>query len=318
MKQAIMFPGLGADYPEMVATFCLHHPEATNAIELTIEQGLQLATAYGLRDVQARRFLHTQLSIHALNLAWFTLQKNHLVPQAACGHSLGFYAAAVTANAISPVDALKILVAAFTNAWHEFSDNDKTDNSKKVAVVTGFIPLLETPLTSYAIEVLSVNNPTQWLLYGTRAEFDSYLEHAGDQIMRIDYFATALPFHSAAMNDICKAMEQEFSAMEFCDPHWPLLSHIGKTELITTAEQVRWHLLNQLRMPIDWPQLVAQLKALELDPILEVGPNRILTQMIRWVDKRINAKCVDIYRVKETTHAVVNSSSNTTAKVALA
>ena len=313
MKQAIMFPGLGADYPEMVATFCQHHPEAINAIELTIEQGLQLATAFGLHDVQARRFLHTQLSIHALNLAWFALQKNNLSPHASCGHSLGFYAAAVTAKAISPTDALKILVAAFANAWNQFSGNEK-----KVAVVTGFVPLLETPLTHYAIEVLSVNNPTQWLLYGTRSEFDAYIEQAGDRVMRIDYFATALPFHSAEMNDICQHMEQEFSAMEFCDPHWPLISHIGKTELITTAEQVRWHLLNQLRMPINWPQLVAQLKTLELDPILEIGPNRILTQMIRWVDKRINAKCVDIYRVKETTHAVVNSSSNTTAKVALA
>jgi [acyl-carrier-protein] S-malonyltransferase len=312
MKQAIMFPGLGADYPDMVATFCQHHPETTNAVELTIERGLQLATAFGLKDVKARKFLHTQLSIHALNLAWFSLQKN-LLPHAACGHSLGFYAAAVTANAISAEDALSILVAAFTRAWHQFSNTNK-----KVAVLTGFVPLLETPLTNYTIEVLSVNNPTQWLLYGAHSEFDAYLERAGDQVMRIDYFATALPFHSTEMKDICKTMEQEFCAMEFCAPRWPLISHIGKAELITTAEQVRWHLLNQLRLPIDWPQLVTQLKTLELDPILELGPNRILTQMIRWVDKRVKAKCVDIYRVKETTHAVVNSSTNTTAKVALA
>ncbi len=312
MKQAIMFPGLGADYPDMVATFCQHHPETTNAVELTIEQGLHLATAFGLKDVHARKFLHTQLSIHALNLAWFSLQKN-LLPLAACGHSLGFYAAAVTANAIRAEDALGILVAAFARAWHQFSDTHK-----KVAVLTGFVPLLETPLTNYAIEVLSVNNPTQWLLYGAPNEFEAYLEQAGDQVMRIDYFATALPFHSNEMKDICKTMEQEFCAMEFRDPRWPLISHIGKSTLITTAEQVRWHLLNQLRLPIDWPQLVAQLKTLELDSILELGPNRILTQMIRWVDKRMNAKCVDIYRVKETTHAVVNSSTNTTAKVALA
>lgn len=312
MKKAIMFPGLGADYPDMVATFCQHHPETAHAVDLTIEQGLQMATRLGLHDLQARNFLRTQLSIHALNLAWFSLQKD-LLPHAACGHSLGFYAAAVTANAVSAEDALRILVAAFTKAWHQFSGN-----SKKVAVLTGFVPLLETPLTSYAIEVLSVNNPTQWLLYGKPSEFNAYLEQAGDQVMRIDYFATALPFHSAEMKDICNTMEQEFRIMEFFDPRWPLVSHIGKTELITTAEQVRWHLLNQLRLPIDWPQLVIQLKALELDPILELGPNRILTQMIRWVDKRMNAKCVDIYRVKETTHAVVDSTTNTTAKVALA
>ena len=135
--------------------------------------------------------------------------------------------------------------------------------------------------------------------------------------MRIDYFATALPFHSSEMNEVCHTMEQEFCAMEFNNPRWPLISHIGKNELITSAEQVRWHLLHQLRLPIDWPHLVAQLKALELDPIVEIGPNRILSQMVRWVDKRINAKCVDIYRVKEATHAVVNNQGST-AKVSLA
>lgn len=314
MKLAVMFPGLGADYPGMVETFCEHHPEATAHINAVINQGLQLAADAGLRELPALEFLRIQLQIHALNLAWFDLKKESLVPVYAGGHSLGFYAAAVTAGAVSGEDALKILVNAFVIAWNKFSAIEK-----KVAVITGFVPLLETPLTNYPIEILSINNPTQWLLYGTQSDFDTYLSHAGDQVMRIDYFPTALPFHSAEMLQMCNDMECQFEAMEFQDPQWPLISHIGQKELINTARQVRWHLLNQLRLPIDWPQLVSQLKLLNVDRVIEIGPNRILTQMIRWVDKRMSAQCVDIYRVKESTHAVVNHpETSSSTKVALA
>ena len=313
MKQAVMFPGLGADYQGMVETFCEHHPDAIAEINSVVNQGLRLAVDLGLGDPQATTFLQTQLQIHAMNLAWFALKKKSIQPTYACGHSLGFYAAAVTAGAVSNKDALSILVNAFVIAWNKFSTSEK-----KVAVVTGFAPLLETPLTHYPIEILSINNPTQWLLYGTQLDFDAYLVQAGDQIMRIDYFSTALPFHSAEMLPMCRDMERKCETMEFLDPQWPLISHIGQTELISTAAQVRWHLLNQLRLPIDWPQLVAQLKSLDIERIIEIGPNRILTQMIRWVDKRVNAQCVDIYRVKESTHAIVNHSSTSITKVALA
>jgi malonyl CoA-acyl carrier protein transacylase len=89
--------------------------------------------------------------------------------------------------------------------------------------------------------------------------------------------------------------------------------------LINCAEQVRWHLLNQLCLPIDWPELVSQFKTLTIGRIIEIGPNRILTQMIRWIDKRVDVQCVDIYRVKESTHTVVNNPTTPSlTKVALA
>lgn len=314
MKHAIMFPGLGADYPGMVDTFCSYHPEIKTLVDSSIENGLQIANRLGLKDKQAQDFLRTQLHIHALNLVWFQLKKETLLPLYSCGHSLGFYAAAVTAKSVSENDALKILVNAFVMAWEKFSVNQR-----KVAVITGFYPLSETPIAQYSIEILSINNPTQWLLYGNQQDFDSYLSAADDQIMRIDYFPTALPFHSKEMIEVCQILNAKFSSMEFDDPQWPLISHIGQKELIKGAEQVRWHLLNQLCMPIDWPQLVYQLKAVAVDRIVEIGPNRILTQMIRWVDKRMDAQCVDIYRVKESTHAVVNHcTTSLETKVALA
>lgn len=307
MNHALMFPGLGADYPAMVETFCAQHPDLAMPIVSTINRGLTEAeSAGGLNHANALANLKNQLSIHALNLAWYELKRASLQPAFACGHSLGFYAAAVAAGAIAAQDALTILVHAFCMTWKHFFSQGDLGAQRRVAVITGFHALDHQAMQKQHIEILSINNPTQLLVCADQNKLDTFLSTHADAVMRIDYFPLALPFHSRAMLDVCLRLQRRFIDIPFYDPRFPLISHVvsdifpatekGQTALISSAEQVRWHMLHQLCLPINWPQVIDVLKTQNVGQLIEVGPNRILSQMVRWIDKKMAVQTLDCYR----------------------
>ena len=69
-----MFPGLGAEYPGMLAAFCKHYPWAESVIknwESSIDFPLLNYEPQSARDKELSR----QLQIHCLNLLWWKLAK---------------------------------------------------------------------------------------------------------------------------------------------------------------------------------------------------------------------------------------------------
>ncbi len=284
---AFMFPGVGASYPNMLEKFIQANPglveKATKLIDVGIShipQGLHLSD-------MARQELREQIEIFALSVAFTKASFLQYEPKYLCGHSLGFYAASVAANAVSEEVASQIMVAAFCCTYQEFSTSNEC-----LAVVTTYEPVDQAEVDEAGLETLSLNSQTQLLVYGLESNVEALRQNAAFEILRIDYLPTNLPFHSKKMTSVCDDLINQYGDLPITTPVIPLVSHISG-ELIKTSEEVRWHIFEQFKRPINWQQTICALKKLGVDTVIEVGPNRILRQISKWIDDSIEFKITD-------------------------
>jgi [acyl-carrier-protein] S-malonyltransferase len=290
--KVIMFPGLGATYPRMVEKFLLAHPQDAALLASWAQAvGVPLGGDIPADRREAER--QNQMEIHALNLLWWRHSELEARDAAVCGHSLGYYAALVAAGVIDEASSFRLIDAVFTAAWRAFAGRDET-----IFVVTAkkdydFASLLH----ELGVEVLSENNAMQRVLYGTREQHAQVRERMNGQLLTSGEIGTTVPFHARCMRELCGELAQVIAALGIvAGPiKAPLWSHITARP-IPTGEQALALVLDQLHRPVRWHQLVEALIQAGRYEFSEVGPNRVLSQCVRWISSRLDVRFVDHLR----------------------
>jgi len=281
VRTALMFPGIGAHYQDMIKKFVESNPLLRSRVEGLQEMGISyISKDFGLKEIASAQ-LQEQIDIFALSLVIYEQRINSLSPSFLCGHSLGFYAAGVAAGAFSEDVALEIMVNAFCLTHEAFAGSTQC-----LAVITAYEPIDCNSLGDAGLEVLSLNSLTQVLVYGFKEKVELLRENASHKLIRIDYLSENLPFHSKSMREVCTELRSKCEHLEMSPPIFPLISHITG-EVVETAEEVHWHVFGQLERPINWLETILKLKALDVSKIIEVGPNRVLRQFSKWIDSSI-------------------------------
>jgi [acyl-carrier-protein] S-malonyltransferase len=295
MHSMYMFPGLGADYPGMLGRFTERHSWADALLARWGElAGIRLNDADP--DTSREQEMLRQFRIHAMNLLWWrAVRPEPGADYGCCGHSLGFYAALVAAGALSEESSFLWLKEIFAAGWAEFADNPD-----RIAVVTTHAPLEPQAIArEFALEVLAVNGPCQILAYGAAPALDGLcrsLESAGSLLRRADLPAR-IPFHSRAMAPVCERVAARAAALGLSvgEPGHALWSHLTG-ERIGTARDALATLVEQPRRPVLWQTLIENLSAERYDEFVEVGPSRVLSQLVRWNDPATPVRYVDNLR----------------------
>src|SRR5262249_5581141 len=109
-----MFPGQGAEYPRMAAELFAAEPAfrrpAEECADLLAAEGIDLRAILATGPDPADGALPAQVSLFACEYAIArALQEWGIEPAALIGHSLGEYAAAALAGALSLADALRLI-----------------------------------------------------------------------------------------------------------------------------------------------------------------------------------------------------------------
>jgi [acyl-carrier-protein] S-malonyltransferase len=280
MASCYMFPGLGADYPGMIEKFRAHHPWSERLMADWSEiVGCDLATEHGATD-RERENLH-QLRIHALNLLWWRVvrQSGTDTDYGCCGHSLGFYAAAVAAGSLTEDMSFRWLQAMFNLAWDEFAEN-----TGKLAVITTNAPVGSHSLAHhYSVEVLAINSVYQIVVYGGEQDIERLCHGLGGALIRRDDIDARIPFHSISMWRVAETVAARAAdlGLTVAAPSQTLWSHITG-ERLPSAEQVFATLTRQPCQTVLWQQLVRNLGLERYREFVEVGPSRVLSQIARW------------------------------------
>lgn len=297
----IMFPGMGAQYAGMMSKFIKACPEQETLINQVIDERAiyGFCTRLGLVPDAIFDELKVQLSIHALNLAWWERTKSKFSDPVFCGHSLGLYAALVAAGYLSVEDSRNLIIEVFLTAWKQFSQNEK-----RTCVATTFKPIDQSILVKCGIEAIALNNYSQTLIYADEDAIQQWVKGNGENILGVKWMDNRVPFHSCEMGEACLSIEQQFiDDLDFEltkeGGRGRVFSHIEAREILDEGD-VRWHLAHQLRLPVRWLDMIEALAAEGPTEFVEVGPGRILSQMVRWIDKSIKARAVDSH--KETNH----------------
>ncbi|MCC7544817.1 MAG: ACP S-malonyltransferase [Aquabacterium sp.] len=216
--------------------------------------------------------------------AW--LAETGLQPAVVAGHSLGEYAALVAAGSLTLKDALP-LVRFRAQAMQE-----------AVPVgVGGMAAILGMDAegvragcaqaaaeTGQAVEAVNFNDPKQTVIAGTKAAVEKaceLLKAAGAK--RALPLPVSAPFHSSLMKPAADRLRDKLAATTFAVPSIAVINNIDVAEA-TLPDAIRDALYRQAFGPVRWVETIQALKARGLTHVIECGPGKVLSGMVKRID----------------------------------
>jgi [acyl-carrier-protein] S-malonyltransferase len=258
---------LGAD----VARLCFEGPEAE--LQLTANTQPAILTV----SVAAAR----------------VLAERGVRPALVGGHSLGEYSALVVAGALPFGDAVRAV-----RQRGRFMQEAVPVGTGAMAAVLGLdLPAVEAICREAAggevVEVANVNAPAQVVVAGHRAAVERAVALAAARGGRRSVMLpVSAPFHCRLMAPAAERLAGVLAALGARDPAVPVVRNVD-AGLTTRAADVVPFLVRQVTAPVRWTDCVARLAAEGCRTLVEVGPGRVLTGLLRRIDGSLTGLAVE-------------------------
>jgi [acyl-carrier-protein] S-malonyltransferase len=199
-------------------------------------------------------------------------------PTAAAGHSVGEYTALCVAGALSPEEAVSLVV----ERGRAMAEAAPPGTSSMAAVIGLASEAVEATLADQPdVWPANYNTPAQTVIGGTVAGLESAgarLREAGAR--RVLPLNVAAAFHTPMMRPAGAVLRSALDAAGWRSPAIPVVANCT-AEPYQDATGIPALLERQLSAPVRWADCVRRLRELGCDRFVEVGPKRALTGMMR-------------------------------------
>ena len=289
-KTAFLFPGQGSQFPGMGKSLADAYPVA----RLTFEEaddtlGFPLSTlCFEGPEDQLKLTENTQPALVAVSTAAFrVLLEKGLLPDYVAGHSLGEYSALVAGGCLAFADALKLV--------------RKRGSYMQQAVPAGvgaMAALLKLPEDKLAgvlaeaaqgevVEAANLNSPDQIVISGNAAAVNRACELAkAAGARRAVILPVSAPFHCSLMKPAQARLSADLDGVLFADLRVPLVNN-WQARVITSGEDARRGLFEQVPNPVRWADSVRLLASLGVTRAIEVGPGAVLTGLLKNIQPEV-------------------------------
>jgi [acyl-carrier-protein] S-malonyltransferase len=265
---AFLFPGQGS-LPEVL-------PEggvAASLVERAEARGIALPALWIRGDREAlRRTEHAQPLIFISSVVQATaLAEAGIVPDAVAGHSLGEYAALVSAGVLTAEEGLDLVI----------------DRGQAMAPVQGGmaailkLPLAEVERICHQVpdaSVANINGDHQIVVSGTSAAVDAVATEARRQGGRAVPLDVSGPFHSPLMSGAAERFASALEAVSFRDPLIPIVSAVTGT-VEGCGRRLRDLMTDQMLACVHWCDVMRTLEARGIVRAIETGPGTVLARL---------------------------------------
>ena len=294
-KVAFVYPGQGTQYVGMGKELYENNNKAKELFDKifnSLDIDLKKVMFEGPEDL-LKRTDYTQPAIVSLSLVLTELLKEKgIEPDYVAGHSVGEFAAFGGANYLSIEDAVK-LVAARGRIMREVAEKV---NGSMAAVLGMNAEKIKEVLKSVdgVVEAVNFNEPNQTVIAGEKEAVEKacvVLKEAGAK--RAIPLAVSGPFHSSLMKEAGEKLKEEAQKYTF---------NIGKVKIVanTTAEllesdsEVKDEIYRQSFGPVKWVDTINKLKSLGVIKIYEIGAGKVLSGLIKKIDKEIEVENIEL------------------------
>lgn len=288
---AFIFPGQGSQFVGMGRALAATSPAAAAvfaAADDALGESLS-ALAWEGPDDQLNHTENAQPSLLAASIAYLVaaseraaaVGKEMPAPRFAAGHSMGQYSAMVAAGALDLADGVRLVRERGIQMQASGAGRDGA-----MAAILGLddaaLPELISQASAHGVfAVANRNSPGQVVVSGERAAIDAAAELAkGLGAKRAIVLPVSVAAHSPLMIDAAAAMRGILAQVDFHDPRVPLLAN-ADARSITTADGARAELVEHLTAGVDWVRAVETMVAAGVDTFVEVGPGKVLTNLVR-------------------------------------
>ena len=287
--QASQYPGMGKELADKYAVAKAAFEEADRALGFSISK----LCFEGTED-ELKLTANTQPAILTCSVAVYrVLSEKGLEPDYVAGHSLGEYSALVAGGSLKLADAVQLVRKRGT-----YMQDAVPHGVGAMAAIMGLSHAVVADICKRAAlgEVCSaanLNSPDQTVISGHAGAVKRAVELASQSgAKRAVILPVSAPFHSALMNPMQQKLEQDLRAAQFSDLRVPLVTNVD-ADTITTGNEAREALIRQVSMPVRWEESVRLLIDEGVNTFVEVGPGRVLTGLLRQIERSVAALNVE-------------------------
>lgn len=294
-KTAFIFPGQGSQYSgmgwELAQSFACAREvfeEADAALGFAISK---LCFEGPAEDLQLTA--NTQPAILTVSVAaGRVLREKGIAADFVAGHSLGEYSALVTAGALSLADAVRLV-----RKRGQYMQEAVPAGQGAMAAILGLDGAALGEICREAaqgdiVSPANLNSPGQVVIAGSAAAVARAMEMArGRGAKRAIMLNVSAPFHCALMKPAQDRLSADLDVTPVADPQIPLVNNV-KAAVVTAASLVREGLKQQVTAPVRWEETVRRLRAEGVDLFVEVGPGKVLSGLVRQIDRA--AECLRV------------------------
>jgi [acyl-carrier-protein] S-malonyltransferase len=310
----LVFPGQGAQHPGMAQDLYRGHQ---NVRDLFAEAGdvlgkdmvsLCFEGPQELLDLTA----NTQIAVLTADLAaWRAFSERVTAkPLVMAGHSLGEYAALHAAGAVSLRDVLPLV-----RLRGQLHQEAVPLGEGGMAAILG-LPREEVEALcrsndreGHAVAVSIENAPGQIVISGHTTAVSDVIAAAGSmKDIRAVLLPISVPCHSRLLQGAASRFAEALRDVEFRDGDIPVVPNCDPS-LLHSRERTKDLLVRQIIAPVRWRETIERMAAMGVDTIVELGPKRILSGLVRRIDRSLRLLNVEDEASLEKTVAALNDGT---------
>ncbi len=296
-KIGFCFPGQGSQQVGMGKGFYDESPtvralyqEASDAL------GFDLAKlSFEGPEADLQLTANTQPAILTASVAGaHFLAERGVTPAIVAGHSLGEYSALVVVGAFAFADAVRLV-----RRRGEFMQEAVPVGTGAMAAIMG-IDIAEVERIcrdaggpSGVVGVANINSPGQIVIAGHRAAVLRALALAGERGgKRSVLLPVSAPFHCALMEPAAERLAEVMDSVTVSPLKFPVVRNVD-AGLTVDAQDVKSFLIRQVASPVRWTDCVTRMVGEGVTTLLEVGPGRVLTGLLRRIADGVKGYAVE-------------------------
>src|SRR6266481_5422100 len=310
-KVAFLFPGQASQYQGMGKELAEKYPaaravfdEADKALGFSISK-----MCFGGSEEDLKLTANTQPAILTCSIAVLrVLAEKGLTPDFVAGHSLGEYSALVAAGGLKFADAVQLV-----RKRGNYMQDAVPAGVGAMAAIMGLSPAVVADACKRAAQgevcsAANLNSPEQTVISGHASAVKRAVEIASQLgAKRAVILAVSAPFHSALMTPAQVKLEKDLQQTEFAALRVPLVTNVD-ADTIETGDAARDALIRQVTMPVRWEESVRELTDEGVNTFVEVGPSRVLTGLLRQIERSVGTLNVEDEKSLATTLETITGS----------
>ena len=211
-------------------------------------------------------------------------------PAVLAGHSLGEYTALVAAGALTLRDGAHLV-----RLRGQLMQEAAPTGVGAMAAVLGaedalVVEVCEQAAGSQVVVPANYNSPGQIVIGGDAAAVDRALALLAEKgVRKAVKLAVSVPSHTPLMREAANRLAETMAGLDWRAPALPVVQNVD-ARVHDGVDAIRQALVQQLYLPVQWTGCVQALAGRGVTRVAECGPGKVLSGLIKRIDKSLDAR----------------------------